>query len=194
MQRREALKNVAVLFGGVISATTMGILFEGFILPENEKNRVFFTADQEKMLAEFAEIILPTTKSSPGAKAAGVGKFIPMMVRDCYPADIQKAFFDGLKEMEAKSINNFNKAFLSLTTAERTKLVGQIREETIQQKRADRASDKKENYFFAIARDLTILGYFSSEIGCVQARNYVAIPGRYDGATPLKPGQKSWAT
>ncbi|MBC7418724.1 MAG: gluconate 2-dehydrogenase subunit 3 family protein [Pedobacter sp.] len=194
MHRREALKNVAVLFGGVISATTMGVLFESFTLPENEKNRVFFNANQEKILAEFAEIIIPTTKSAPGAKAAGVGKFIPMMVRDCYPASIQQAFFDGLKQMESKSFKDFNKAFLSLTSAERTKLVGEIRDETIQLKQADKAANKKESYFFIIARDLTILGYFSSEIGCVQARNYVAIPGRYDGAAPLKPGQKSWAT
>jgi len=194
MHRREALKNVAFLLGGAISATTMGVLFESFTLPENEKNYVSFTADQEKVLAEFAEIIIPTTKSAPGAKAAGVGKFIPMMVKDCYPAKMQQAFAEGLKEMEAKSLKDFNKEFLLLTVAERTKLVGEIRDETIIKKKADKAAKKNEGYFFVIARDLTILGYFSSEIGCTQARSYVAIPGRYDGAAPLKPGQKSWAT
>lgn len=194
MQRREALRNVAFLLGGAISATSMGVLFESFTLPENEKNHVFFTADQEKVLAEFADIIIPTTKSSAGAKAAGLGKFIPMMLRDCYPASMQKAFADGLKDMEAKSLKDFNKDFLALTVAERTRLVGDLRTDTIAQKKTDKTNKKKNDYFFVIARDLTLLGYFSSEIGCTQAREYIAIPGKYDGAFPLKPGQKSWAT
>ena len=194
MQRREAQRNVAFLLGGAVSATSMGVLFESFTLPENEKNHVFFTADQEKVLAEFADIIIPTTKSSAGAKAAGLGKFIPMMLRDCYPASMQKAFADGLKDMEAKSLKDFNKDFLALTVAERTKLVGDLRTDTIAQKKTDKTNKKKNDYFFVIARDLTLLGYFSSEIGCTQAREYIAIPGKYDGAFPLKPGQKSWAT
>lgn len=194
MQRREALRSVAFLLGGAISATSMGVLFESFTLPESEKNHVFFTADQERILAEFADIIIPTTKSSAGAKAAGLGKFIPMMLRDCYPATMQRAFADGLKDMEAKSLRDFNKEFLALTVAERTKLVGDLRTDTIAQKKTDKANKKKDDYFFIIARDLTLLGYFSSEIGCTQAREYIAIPGKYDGAFPLKPGQKSWAT
>ena len=48
--------------------------------------------------------------------------------------------------------------------------------------------------FFLLARDLTILGYFSSEIGCTQAREYLAVPGRYDGSAEYTPGQKAWAT
>ena len=93
MNRREALKSVAFLMGSAISATTMGVLFESFTLPEKEKNRVFFSASDEEVLAEFADIIIPTTASSPGAKAAGLGAFIPMMIKDCYPAQMQEIFF-----------------------------------------------------------------------------------------------------
>lgn len=49
------------------------------------------------------------------------------------------------------------------------------------------------SYFFAIARDLTMLGYFTSEIGATQALQYVDVPGRYDGCIDLKPGQKVYA-
>ena len=48
--------------------------------------------------------------------------------------------------------------------------------------------------FFTLVKELTILGYFSSEIGCTQALAYVPIPGRYDGVVKLKAGQKAWAT
>lgn len=190
MQRREALRNVALLMGTAISATTMGVLFEGFTLPEHEKNTVSFSADEEKVLAEFADIIIPSTKGVPGAKAAGVGAFIAMMIKDCYPAKQQLAFAEGLKQMEARASKDFSKNFLALTVAERTKLVGNLREDAIAQKASKNASYQ----YFTLARDLSILGYFSSEIGCTQARAYLPIPGRYDGSAPLKPGQKSWAT
>ncbi|SMD12585.1 gluconate 2-dehydrogenase subunit 3 family protein [Pedobacter nyackensis] len=194
MNRREALKNTAVLLGTAISATTFGVLFQSFTLPENEKNSISFSADQEKILAEFADIIIPPTKDAGGAKAAGLGSFIPMMITDCYPAKMQMAFAEGLKDMEAKSLKDFNKDFLSLTVQEREQLVGNMRTETIEKIKADKAAKRSVPYFFVLARDLTILGYYASEIGCTQSREYIAIPGRYDGATDLKSGQKSWAS
>ncbi|UFH56630.1 gluconate 2-dehydrogenase subunit 3 family protein [Spirosoma sp. KNUC1025] len=48
--------------------------------------------------------------------------------------------------------------------------------------------------FFKLVKELTILCYFSSEIGCTQALEYVKIPGRYEGVVKLKEGQKAWAT
>lgn len=186
MNRREALKSVAFLMGSAISVTSMGVLFESFTLPETEKNHVSFSANDEEILAEFADIIIPTTASSPGAKAAGVGAFIPMMVSDCYPAEMQKMFADGMKDMQAKCFKNFNKDFMTMSIEERQKLMVILKEETI-------AADKAPS-FFLIARDLTILGYFSSEIGCTQAREYLPVPGRYDGSAEYTPGQKAWAT
>jgi hypothetical protein len=44
-----------------------------------------------------------------------------------------------------------------------------------------------------LVRDLTLFGYFTSEIGATQALNYVAIPGRYEECTTLEKGQKAWA-
>ncbi|WP_395060474.1 gluconate 2-dehydrogenase subunit 3 family protein [Flavobacterium sp.] len=186
MNRREALKNVAFLMGSAISVTSMGILFESFTLPEIEKNHVSFSAKDEELLAEFADIIIPTTASSPGAKAAGLGAFIPMMIRDCYPAKMQEIFASGMKDMQAKCLKNFNKDFLAMSIEERQKIMTDLKNETI-------ANDKAPS-FFLIARDLTILGYFSSEIGCTQAREYLPVPGRYDGSADYKPGQKAWAT
>ncbi|WP_310381142.1 gluconate 2-dehydrogenase subunit 3 family protein [Flavobacterium sp.] len=186
MDRREALKSVAFLIGSAISATTMGVLFESFTLPDNEKNKVSFSGSDEDILAEFADIIIPTTASSPGAKAAGLGPFIPMMIRDCYPENMQEIFATGLKAMQDKCVKDFNKDFLNMSVAERQKLMSNLRDEAI--------ATNKEPSFFLIARDLTLLGYYSSEIGCTQAREYLPVPGRYDGSAEYKPGQKAWAT
>jgi len=216
MQRREALRNVALLVGGgiVLSGTTMSVLFDSCSSPK-KKAGALVTDDQQQIITEVADIIIPTT-SCPGAKEAGVGPFITLMMKDCYPEDVQKDFVSGLESFIKDAKNQLGKDFLKASRAEQEKAVATLREKTIAQKKADdkdpnntvkidvptagtfvktaaATSKKKKNYFFELTRDLTLLGYFSSEIGATKARAYVAVPGRYDGCVDLKPGQKAWA-
>jgi hypothetical protein len=212
MDRREAVKSVAFLIGGALSATTIATLFDSCNTPgKNSEN--LFTADQEKLITEIADIIIPTTAKSPGAKAANVGPFIAMMIKDCYPEDAQQAFVKGLENIEEKSNKDFGKSFLSITVKERNDLIGKLREETIAAQKAENEKNdaaaktqkpaanptsikekpKTTPQFFAIARDLTILGFFTSEIGATKAYEYIAVPGSYDGDVKMKPGQRVYA-
>ena len=199
MNRREAVRNVAFLMGGALSATTIGVFLDSCNTPSAKKGTDLFTADQNQLITEVADIIVPTTKT-PGAKAAGVGPFIAMMIKDCYPEEAQEVFVKGLEDLESRSKKEYNNSFLKISVKEREQLLGKLREETIKTQKADneqadkdraaKKEPKKISYFFAIARDLTLLGYFTSEIGATQAYEYVEIPGRYDGCVDLKPGQR----
>jgi hypothetical protein len=211
MNRREAVRNVAFLMGAALSATTIGVFLEGCNSPSTKINANLFTSDQLKLITEISDIIIPDT-SSPGAKAAGVGPFIALMVKDCYPQDAQEAFVKGLDELEKQAGDQFKKSFLEISKEQRTELLGKLREETLaaikteqealgQQKTSDTATSilpkekpKTAPRFFSIVRDLTLLGYFTSEIGATQAYEYIQIPGRYDGCVDLKPGQRVWAS
>jgi len=219
MDRRDAVKSVAFLIGGALSATTIATLFDSCTQPgKNSEN--LFSADQEKLVTELADIILPTTAKSPGAKAAAVGPFITMMIKDCYPEEAQKAFVKGLEDLEARTKKEYSKSFLEIGVKEREQLLRKVREETIasqktesdqiaeaqklEETKAQQQSAKenianpmamkekpiKKPQFFAIARDLTILGFFTSEIGATQAYEYIPIPGKYDGDYKIKPGQR----
>jgi len=42
-------------------------------------------------------------------------------------------------------------------------------------------------------KELTLLGFFTSELGMTQALRYIEAPGRYDPCAPLAPGDRSWA-
>jgi len=44
-----------------------------------------------------------------------------------------------------------------------------------------------------LMKELTLLGYFTSEIGCSQAMRYRETPGRFDPCVPYTPGETSWA-
>ncbi|MBP8067508.1 MAG: gluconate 2-dehydrogenase subunit 3 family protein [Pedobacter sp.] len=215
MDRRDAVKSVAFLIGGALSATTIATLFDSCTQPgKNTAN--LFSADQEKLVAEIADIILPTTAKSPGAKAANVGPFITMMMKDCYPEEAQKAFVKGLEDLEAQAKKEYNKTFMAISVPERISLITKLKDETIAAQKAEkeaqekaekpaevktspvkeapiRGANKSKPMFYAIARDLTILGFFSSEIGVTKANEFVEYPGRYDGCVDLKPGQKVWA-
>ncbi|TCC88318.1 gluconate 2-dehydrogenase subunit 3 family protein [Pedobacter hiemivivus] len=223
MNRREAVRNVAFLMGGALSATTIGVFLEGCNSPTTKAKGSLFTEDQQKLITEVADIIIPTT-SSPGAKAAGVGPFITMMIKDCYPDEAQQAFVKGLEDLEKQAKDEYKKSFLELTVAQRQELLGKLRDATVaatkvekekleeldkQKTDPEKAKSQTENTgtisilpkdkpkmeprFFSIIRDLTLLGYFTSEVGATQAYAFVEIPGRYDGCVDLKPGQKVWS-
>lgn len=197
MNRREALKNVAFLMGGLISATTLSIVTEGCTRVSKEGDDALFGNDQQKIIDEFADIIIPAT-DSPGAKEAGVGMFISTMIQDCYPQEVQKKFIEGLEDVEKRSQSQFNKSFLAASVEERTQLVTELVKDTKETQKEHKENPPEDPndkiYFFPLIKELTLLGYFTSEAGATQALSYLAVPGRYEGCVDLEPGQKAWAT
>ncbi len=48
-------------------------------------------------------------------------------------------------------------------------------------------------HYFRMMKELTMLGYFTSEIGMTQAQRYAETPGRFDPCVPYAKGEKAWA-
>ncbi len=196
MNRREAVRRVTLLLGGAIAVTNLGAFTEGFIpIPGNDAE-INFLEDQEALIAEIADTIIPDTTGVPGAKAAGLGSFIAMMMRDCYTADMQQHFANGLKKIEEVSQSQFKKSFKSLTLPERESIFKLFKAEAEAQKKnsSTLTGAIAPPHFFRLMTELTYLGYYTSEIGATKALRYVHIPGRYDACIQLEPGQKAWAT
>ena len=165
MNRRDALKVGAALFAssGVLLACRTG---------RDSSSRVL--SDEDQVLAEeIADTLLPTTAGggSPGAKAAGTGAAMNMILSDCYKPTDQRAVTDGLARFRAGANN-----FLRLSRAARETFVRSVGKEA----------------WFAPVRDLALGAYFSSETGMTKALRYVRVPGKYVGCMPLEPGQPAW--
>lgn len=60
------------------------------------------------------------------------------------------------------------------------------------EKLQDKSKDVPRHYF-RMMKELTLLGYFTSEIGQTQALRYNPVPGRYEGCVPYKKGDKAQA-
>ena len=59
---------------------------------------------------------------------------------------------------------------------------------------ATKITEQPPKGYFRMMKELTLLGYFTSEIGCTQAQRYIEAPGRYDPCVPYHPGEKSWGS
>jgi hypothetical protein len=207
MNRRDAIGRVALIMGGAV----IGADFFLSGCKPNTATQVsdLFDTNHVAFLNEVADTILPTT-SSPGAKAANVGQFMAVMVRDCYTPANQKTFLEGVKKLDDASQKQYSSKFMDLTPQQRTDLLVTLDKEQkdFTSKRnkdveADMLKHKGDakykapdmpNHYFRMMKELTLLGYFTSEIGATKALRYIAVPGRYDGNVPYKKGDKAWAT
>src|SRR5690606_4953765 len=152
MNRREALARVAWIMGGTVIGANL--FLEGCTREATNSVEGLFEPATVDFLGDVADTILPPT-SSPGAKEAGVGAFIPVMVKDCYTADDQKTFVDGLTLFERASNDKFGRKFQELDAGERTELLAAIDKEAKDYQR--NKTGEEPNHYFHLFKQLTLL-------------------------------------
>ena len=192
IDRREAIKRVSALLGGV-ALVGGSALWTGCRSEHGAAGAAAgaFTGDDVALLDEIADTILPETRT-PGAKAAKVGPFMAVMVTDCYDARDQQIFRTGMRALDDASSKANGKSFMSATPAERLALLESLDRE--QKAYTDRKKPDDPSHYFRMMKELTLLGYFTSEIGYTKAQRYTESPGRFDPCTPYKKGETSWAS
>jgi hypothetical protein len=186
--RREALRRVSALFGGA-ALIGQSAWLTGCATTQRTAADLF-PLSELALLDEIADTILPETKT-PGAKAAGVGPFIALMVADTYDARKQDLVREGLQTLDRESVLQNGSGFMASSPAQRLALLERIDREAIEYMRGPNAGDRP--HYFRMLKELTLLGYFTSEIGYTQAQRYVETPGRFEPATTYKVGDKAWA-
>ncbi len=205
ISRREAIHCVAALLGGGALVGGRGLLSacERASFPLQEATLGEFTAEDIAFLDEIAETILPATKT-PGAKAARTGAFMALMVTDSYHPDERKVFREGMRKVDDAMRQANGVSFLQATPPQRLALFTTLdREQKRVMDSRKAAMDAREAaasierpapaHYFRMMKELALLGYFTSEVGCTQALRYVESPGRFDSCIPYAPGEPAWA-
>ena len=194
ISRREAILRVSAMLGGVAlvgqSAMLAGCAAQSTGETDAPTPISLFTQGDIALLDEIADTILPET-STPGANAAGVGPFIGMMVVDTYYEADQQIFRDGLNSLQAQCQRSYGADFLDITAAQRLALLERLDAE--QHRHMESREEGARVHYFRMLKELTLLGYFTSEIGYTQAMRYAETPGRFDPCVPYSPGDNSWA-
>lgn len=199
LTRREAIYRVSRMLGGVALVGQSAMLAacggdDDRQPPEPESaaqsDGALFSDNDVALMDEIAETILPET-DTPGAKAAEVGAFMALMVKDTYYEPDQEIFRAGLETIDEQSNDANGSDFLSATPEERLALLETLDAE--QHEYMGSKSPEEPAHFFRMMKELALLGYFTSEIGYTQAMRYTESPGRFDPCTDLEDGGKTWA-
>jgi len=208
LTRRDMLQMVAALLGGAVLTGGERVLALSFddaaMAVATEQGTSLFAAADVAMLDEIAETILPET-STPGAKAAKTGAFMALMVTEAYDARQQQVFRTGLGQVDEACRKAHGVPFMQASPAQRLAVVEALDREqksamdartparTKRAPAAPAAADEPAHYF-RMMKELTLLGYFTSEIGYTKAMRYRESPGRFDPCAPQAPGDKIWAS
>jgi gluconate 2-dehydrogenase gamma chain len=192
INRRNAIKRTALLMGYAVSASAIAGVLKGCKAEPPAGGLInwkptFLSKDEGQLVAHIAECILPET-DSPGAIEAGVYSFIDIHLKDNETAEAQQFFNKGLAELDKKTKDTFGKSFPDCTDDEKTEI---LKREEAQAFKTIEADPNAKTFWFAI-KELTLLGYFTSEAGSKQFLVYDPIPGDYEGCIPLDEVGGTW--
>lgn len=189
------------MLGGAFSAPTLMAMdhWEQTTKPQPFESAFALTETQRGIVAEIAEMIIPKT-NTVGAKDVGVPAFIEMMMKDCYTQPEHLSFMEGVMAMEQAK-------FLEMDAAKRTETLKKLEQDTKEAMKARQVkqtkmgdNDDREDMkavpkglpFWRLMKELTLLGYFTSEGGIKASFEYVQIPSKLE-VIKLKPNQKAYA-
>ena len=199
IDRREAIRRTTWMLGGMSLVGGTGLLAacESGARPSGGAGEAIgdFTPDDIALLDEIADTILPDT-DTPGAKAAAVGPFMALMVTDVYSPREQEVFRAGIQTIRDEMAERHGGGFIDAEPAQRLALIEELDQEQLDYVRPPPAEGEEGSppHFFRMMKQLTLMGYFTSEIGCTEALQYVESPGRYDPCVPYTPGERGWAS
>ena len=179
MDRREALERIALFMGGAVSAPTLAGVLSGCTAgSENDSFEARTLSDSElEMVATIAEHILPKT-DTPGAREAGVHEFVENMLTSYYEAEDVQEFMEGLGRCDDRADEMAGSSFLALNDEEQIQLLQTL--------------EAAEDSFFDRIKELTLAGYYTSEIGAT-IELHMHPYGAYYPDIPLSEVGRAWA-
>ena len=141
-------------------------------------NNIVVNSEQQKMLAQLAATIIPTSKFI-GAAEVKAHEFTLMMVDDCYSPEKQKLFTEGLQQFAKLVSTKYGKAFADCSNEQKTAWLTAI------ENKKDIPDEVVQ--FYQTTKQHTLQAFTSSKQYMVDVRKYNMVPGPgFKGCVPLK--------
>ena len=132
-------------------------------------NRLQITADEEELLGDIADVILPTTET-PGARATGAHLFTLVMVDDCLPKADQERFLKGMRGFDGETKRLTGRSFSEASAGERLQILTEFEEKL-------ETAGEDAKVFYSKTRDYIVQGYTSSQYFLTEVKTYQLVPG-----------------
>jgi hypothetical protein len=192
LDRRELLQRASALLGGAVSASAAaGILAGCTTMPfgpgaSDSPAQTFLTADEMLTVQMMADHIIPRT-DTPGAVDAGVPSFIDRMLAGYYQDRERKALRAGLARADADAKAAHGRLFVELLPADQVALMQAYDREAYGPR-----PGATEAHFFRTMKELTILGFCTSEAGATKFLKYAQTPGEWQADIPYSQVGRAW--
>ena len=171
MDRRKALKNLAIVSGGLITLPQWMISCG---ISDTTTHQTSFSLAEQKILASITDTIIPAGNSI-GALSVGVDKFLQKLIDDCYEKEVQDNIKTQLKALDDSARSANKNSFAGCTQAQREALLLKFS-----------ASQKKEEKdFFDTMKSETIRGFNTSQKVMTEYLGYKVAPGHYYGCVDI---------
>ena len=196
MERREAMKNMALAMGYTLSASTLASLMtscgEQATLDWQPK---YFTKEQALNVEALADAIIPKT-DTPGAKELGVPQFLDSFIGEVMTISDRVAYMKELDGFIALCEKSQGKPLYACDAAQKKAFLD---EQNAQNKMkypgiwgADMVKADMRN-FFGKFKDTLVWVFFTTKEAGEQMLAYDPVPGGYDACFTITPETKSWS-
>ena len=129
--------------------------------PPNPK---VLSAADFRTLEAFVDAIIPTDERSPGAKEARVADYIDLLLAES-DDEIALQWMGGLAALDQEATARFRAPFVKLAAPQLDTIMAAI-------SRNEGDPQSPLEHFFVIAKNATVRGYYSSEIGIHRELRY----------------------
>ena len=190
MQRRDVLRLLTST--AVLSALPLELLQSlqqaRAEIPSNAGLRTL-NAHQNDTVVSISEIIIPETTTA-GAKGTRVNEFIDLLLTEWYDKPDTDRFLQGIVDADVTSQKRFRKSFVQCSSTQQMDLMKMWDEEAMNYAHAAKAARAAKlpappaNFFYTLKR-LTLVGYYTSEVGFSKELGKTIIPMKHAGCAPL---------
>jgi gluconate 2-dehydrogenase gamma chain len=179
------MQGAIALVGGTVAATQLGSLVSTVSAMDSDYSPQFLSSDQFSMIEKIVDLIIPET-DTPGAKTAGVHRFIDLMLAEWASSATKTRYVEGLQAIDARAQMVGEASFAKSAPEKQLELLEALDAEAF--------ADNGGNTFFRELKKFVLFGYYSSEEGASVELRYDRLPGAYRGCVPLEDIGRSWST
>jgi hypothetical protein len=166
--RRAALKTLAAGIGAVVVwpylSDEAAAAFARIQATQAPPSLTFLTQAEYAAVDLLVETIIPADEQSPGAREARVADYLDLLLAES-SADVQQRWRDGLAGLDAAARSRYQRPFAELSAPDATAVLTTIAQH-------EGKPQTPLEVFFKDAKDATIRGYYTSEIGIHRELQY----------------------
>jgi len=190
IERRRFIQSLAVLSGLGLAAEHLQWPAAAAATPSVADETQALSGANYSLLESLVDTIIPET-DTPGAAEAGVAGYINTLYGSLFSPELRQIFDAGLTTVQASSNSAYGKDYIHCTSSEKTLVLSglAVANDGAAQ---ERPGLRQPPSFFLLLKELTIVGYYTSEIGATQELRYQAVHGNYQPCLSLGEERRAW--